>query len=211
VRGKHRILAAAMTRFAAVRNHCAIRPILCAATAGIALAAVSSGASRTLIVMPPVLVLSVALYCGALALRRGYASACAVWILIGAIAGMSLPTELPVRHVLTHAAGQQQQTDLFRLLDALDASPRDTVGSLVSVSGTWTSARSPRAASVSRRIMTCCAADSVDVGLDVFPMARPAVSDGEEVCTTGIVVARLDAGELRYALNRASVRQRACR
>ncbi|HZV78068.1 MAG TPA: hypothetical protein VFF60_00510 [Candidatus Binatus sp.] len=200
-----------MTRFAAARNHSAIRSTACAATAGIAVAAVSSGASRALVAIPPAFVLCLALFCGALALRRGQTKASALWIFVGAIAGMLLPTALPVEHVLTRAAVQQRQTDLFRLLDALDASPHDIVGTRASISGTWTSARSPRAASVSRRIMTCCAADSVDLGLDVIPSQRTALPDGEEVCATGFVAARLDAGELRYSLVRASVRTRTCR
>ncbi len=58
---------------------------------------------------------------------------------------------------------------------------------------------------MARRVMTCCAADAVDVGFDVIP-ARPIhFASGAQVRVSGVVRASLRDGEIRYALADAVV------
>jgi hypothetical protein len=78
------------------------------------------------------------------------------------------------------------------------------LGGYVSVSGVWTPPSHGHAATVSRRVMACCAADAIDVGFDVHG-ARGPHGAGQAVVVHGFVHAVLAGGELRYSLDDARV------
>jgi len=61
-------------------------------------------------------------------------------------------------------------------------------------------------ATVSERVMACCAADAVDVGFDVLPARVVAVAAGTQVRVGGIVDEVLRRGETRYVLRAADVK-----
>ena len=111
---------------------------------------------------------------------------------------------------MTSARGISHAGDLFALLERIDSDPR-AIGRSVAVSGEWRPGDAARAASVSRRIMACCAADAVDVGFDVVPRRAAAIKAGAEVCVAGVLAVRLLDGELRYQIVHAIVRERTCR
>jgi hypothetical protein len=110
-----------------------------------------------------------------------------------------------VRDVKAHAPRGHTADDLFDALDALDAAPRTVEHREISVSGSWLPAHDGWPAAVSRRIMTCCAADAVDVGFDVAPRAQVRLPAGSWVRVTGFVHAALREGDLRYEIADASV------
>lgn len=130
-------------------------------------------------------------------------------VLGGACAGSWLSSSAPSgpRDVVARAPRGHIAADLFDALDALDANPAVFDGRTIAVSGTWTPAGALGAASVSRRIMSCCAADAVDVGFDVMPNAAKHIGAGAWVLVSGHVHVRLRDGELRYELGAAVVRQ----
>jgi hypothetical protein len=118
------------------------------------------------------------------------------------IAAIGVPA---VRAVEAHAPRGHSAGDLFDALDALDADPRALEQRSISVSGTWLPKADGWPASVSRRIMTCCAADAVDVGFDVAPHADVRLRAGSWVRVTGIVHVMLRDGDIRYEIADASV------
>jgi uncharacterized protein DUF1980 len=118
------------------------------------------------------------------------------------IAGLNAPA---VRGVEARAPRIHGAADLFDALDALDADPSAIEGRVISVSGTWTPSHDGWAPTVSRRIMTCCAADAVDVGFDVEPRAGVRVTSGAWVRVTGRVRANLRDGDVRYEIADAEV------
>jgi hypothetical protein len=127
------------------------------------------------------------------------AGACAgLWLLgVGPSGARDVSTRVPRGHVVA---------DLFDALDRLDAEPSAFDGRIISVSGTWTPATDRGAATVSRRVMSCCAADAVDVGFDVAPIGAVRVRAGAWVRVSGHVRVRLRDGDLRYEIGRATVR-----
>ena len=129
-------------------------------------------------------------------------------VLGGAGAGSWLSNTAPAapRDVVARAPRGHIAADLFDALDALDANPAVFDGRTIAVSGTWTPASALSAASVSRRVMSCCAADAVDVGFDVTPNAAEHIGAGAWVVVSGRVRVRLRDGELRYELGGATVR-----
>ena len=98
--------------------------------------------------------------------------------------------------------------DLFAALERLDDDPTAMVGRRLNVSGEWHGARSDRSATVSRRIMTCCAADAIAVGFDVESDRPFAGRDGSRVFVSGILQSRMSAGEVRYVITGARVSAR---
>ncbi|HEY5093648.1 MAG TPA: hypothetical protein VII69_00870 [Candidatus Eremiobacteraceae bacterium] len=170
-------------------------------------AAALDGAARALTAAPPALTL-----CAGVALiviasqglaRRTFALA----LLGGACAGLWLSSAAPSgpRDVIARAPRGHVAADLFDALDALDANPAAFDARTITVSGTWTPASARGAASVSRRVMSCCAADAVDVGFDVAPNAAAHVRAGAWVGVSGRVRVRLRNGEMRYELGGAVV------
>ncbi len=125
----------------------------------------------------------------------------------GAIAGCCVAVAgAPVlRDVEMHAPRGHGAADLFDALDALDSDPRALQDRELSVTGSWTPRHDGWPSSVSRRIMTCCAADAVDVGFDVEPRGAVALRAGTWVRVTGRVRVTLRDGDVRYELAVASV------
>jgi hypothetical protein len=140
-------------------------------------------------------------------LIAGHVAASARWFMLGALLGLALPNSAGAARaaVLTHAVGNTSRDYLIAVLEQLDDDPNNIVGHVITVSGSWQAPTPTAAATVSRRVMTCCAADAVDVGFDVFPAARVNIADGAEVSATGIARALLHKGETRYALVDARV------
>jgi hypothetical protein len=182
---------------------------------GAALAASATGAVRALtaIPLPVMLATGIALLMVASLDDRGSSDGARsrrgrmVWTAIGGLSAFALPTIAPPApgHVVTRSAGPAMRGDLFDVLDALDRDPADVIGRVVSVSGDFAPAADGYLATVSRRIMSCCAADAVAVGFDV-EMSRPRrIATGALVRVTGVVAARMRDGETRYVLERSAV------
>ncbi len=143
-------------------------------------------------------------------LRRSLAFAFAA----GLAAGASLPADVPPprSRVVAHGIGaagpylaHASDDDLFAALEAVDERPQSLVGRRISVTGQWHPPTSGMAAAVSRRVMTCCAADAVDVGFDVLPRREVHLPAQTAVRVRGVVQVRLRDGEMRYALGDADV------
>jgi hypothetical protein len=179
---------------------------------GLALGAAAIDATGTLVAMPRIVVAAFGIVCLVVSAgRRGRAelrSGTMTWL--GAIAaGLTLALVLPKTPlpapVITRSPGGSHAGDLFALLDALDRDPTGLLERSVTVTGAWTPRDGPRAATVSRRVMTCCAADAVSVGFDVEPARAAPQRLGSSIRVTGILGATLRDGELRYVIRRASV------
>lgn len=177
--------------------------------AGVATGAACSGSSDALTAMPKPIVAAFGLVSLGLAVaarlrpRRLFINIFA----LGMLLGVSLPrvSPPPVGTVVTHGAGGAHRGDLFELLDQIDAHPQAVVGRRVTVSGEWSPAAGNRDATVSRRVMTCCAADAVRVGFDVTPSRGQRLPTGMPVCVTGMLRSQLRDGDLRYVIQGASV------
>ncbi|MDQ2818063.1 MAG: hypothetical protein M3T49_07655 [Candidatus Eremiobacteraeota bacterium] len=127
--------------------------------------------------------------------------------LLGAGLGLTLPhvAPRPAGEVLTRSVRGASPSDLLAVLDELDADPGRVVGTLVSVSGNWQPARGTAAASISRTITACCAADAVAVGFDVYPARAIAAPPDAWLRLSGTLRVRLRSGEVRYSLVGARV------
>ena len=96
--------------------------------------------------------------------------------------------------------------DLFEALDRLDSAPNAMLGSMIAVTGTWTPASRADLATVSRRVVSCCAADAVDVGFDVRLSRGVRVEAGSWVRVDGTVAERVVDGDIRFVLEHSRVR-----
>lgn len=190
------------------RNHVRVNSRLLLAVAGsAAVAAACDGAVRALTATPPALTLGAGVVLALIAMRRGSSRAMAVAVLAGTVVGLWLPLAAQSfpRDVGVHAPRGHIVADLFEALDRLDADPSAFDGRAIAISGTWTPSTATDAATVSRRVMSCCAADAVDVGFDVIPRAEPRIRPGSWVRVSGPVHVRLRAGDLRYEIESAAV------
>jgi len=190
------------------RNHVRVTSRLLLAGAGSAAAvAALDGAVRALTATPPALTLCAGLVVVFFALRRGELRSTIFALLTGTFVGLSLPVaaQSPPHDVGVHAPRAHIAADLFDALDRLDADPTAYDGRVIAISGTWMPATTSSAASVSRRVMSCCAADAVDVGFDVAPRADQRLRPGTWVRVFGRVRVRLHAGDLRYEIESAVV------
>ncbi len=126
----------------------------------------------------------------------------------GVCAALMLPTSPPPAPgtVSTRPASTAMRGDLFEALDRLDSAPSAMLGSAISVAGTWTPASSDELATVSRRVVSCCAADAVDVGFDVRLSQYSRVAAGTWVRVDGIVGERVVDGDVRFVLEQSRVR-----
>ena len=127
--------------------------------------------------------------------------------LTGAVAGCTLPNSAPTswQSVVTHAAVHSSHNDLFEALDILDTRPATLMGKRIWVTGGWRPQDGDNLATVSQRVMACCAADAVNVGFDVLPAHTVAIPLGVRVRVAGIVSELLRQGETRYVLRDAAV------
>jgi hypothetical protein len=168
---------------------------------GLLLTATVSGATSALTAMPLWAVAASGMLLVVGVRKQTVAATCA-----GALAGLSLPHALPPASaiVLTHGAGSRSSGDLFALLDRLDENPNGVLGRRVTVSGEWAAAAAGRPATVSRRVMTCCAADAISVGFDVLS-ADARVRTGDWVRAAGLLSAAMAFGETRYRIVDAQV------
>ena len=80
------------------------------------------------------------------------------------------------------------------------------LGTTIAVTGTWTPASRDDLATVSRRVVSCCAADAVDVGFDVRPSHDSQVAAGSWVRVDGTVAERVADGDIRFVLEQSQVR-----
>ncbi len=92
------------------------------------------------------------------------------------------------------------QGDIPELLARLDDDPRLLLGRTLQVDGRWRNRAGERPATVSQTLMSCCAADAVTVGFDVYPRHAPDIRDGASVRVAGVLTARMVDGMTRYAL-----------
>lgn len=130
------------------------------------------------------------------------------WLVIGLVAGGTVPkTSPPPQRITTHAVPRgiaSDGADLLVALQALDDDPQAILGHRITVHGTW-SPPGVGPACVWVRIMTCCAADELAAGFDVVPRSLISTTGGTFVAVNGFVRASLRDGELRYRLDDASV------
>ncbi len=194
-----------------VRGRLVCRPVTRRAFAGLAAGVCISsslcGACAALTTVPPVVLFAtgVTLACCAASQRReAPAYPC---VALGIISGLLLPSSPPpvAGAVVTHGAGIALRGDLFAVLDRLDDDPSRVVDRLVSVSGEWSPATAQRPATVSRRIMSCCAADAIAVGFDVELARDRRIKTGEWVRVEGVVRERMYDGDRRFVLEHSTV------
>lgn len=96
--------------------------------------------------------------------------------------------------------------DLFEALDRLDSAPNAMLGITIAVTGTWTPASGDALATISRRVVSCCAADAVDVGFDVRLSDDVRIPAGSWVRVEGTVAERVVDGDIRFVLEHSHVR-----
>lgn len=183
--------------------------VVVAGAAGACIVSALSGASSALTVIPAwataltgLLLASSALRSSRNRTRESLALACGVAV------GLALPTKsLPAPGVVAaHGVATGMRGDLFDALDRLDADPTSLVGDRISVSGIWMPANGDRLATISRRVMSCCAADEVDVGFDVSLSRATRLRPGEWIRIDGIVGERVVDGDVRYLLEHSVAR-----
>jgi hypothetical protein len=188
-------------------------PRVLAALSGLALGAAATGASNALIAMPLPFIVTFGASGALLALAHPrHRWTAAALLACGMALGMALPRSAPQARgeVVTHAIRGWQRGDLFQLLDRIDADPHAVLGHRISVAGEWSRASNDRAATVSRRVMTCCAADMVRVGFDVLASPKPSLAESAPVHVSGILRSQLVDGDLRYVIQNAGVEAFQC-
>ena len=183
-----------------------------ALAAGACIASAATGASAALTSMPSWAIFFTGLtlaYCSIGGARKEAdrkpffsASACGVFI------ALALPASAPPAPgaVSTRAAAGAMRGDLFEALDRLDASPDSMLGSAIAVTGTWTPASEGDLATVSRRVVSCCAADAIDVGFDVRLARDVRIDAGRWVRVEGTIGERIVDGDVRYVLEQSRIR-----
>lgn len=175
--------------------------------AGVALGSVISGAATVLIALPPAVLILAAGIVAFMHVRASRSTLIALFT--GAALGLALP-QTPLENtgsVIARPVGRHPGGDLFALLDRIDRDPASVLGKRVNVTGEWTPPRTGRPATVSRRVMTCCAADAIDVGFDVSPTSPIALAAGTRVRVSGAVQETMRDGDLRYELSAAALRR----
>ena len=178
-----------------------------AACSGFCVAASLSGACAALTSTAPLVLCATGLVLAACAMMRANGPAAIAMIAAGFLVGLLLPSTPPpvAGGVVTHGVGAAATGDLFDVLDRLDEDPSGVLGREVAVSGEWTPPEQGRAATVSRRIMSCCAADAIAVGFDVQPDRTPNAKPGDWVRVKGLMRERLRDGDRRFVLEHSSV------
>ena len=197
-----------------LRGRCSVRDVngahsAVAFAAGASIASATIGASEVLTSMPAwatLLTGSMLAVCalrGAAPRRRTFAYA-----VCGVCAALCLPASPPPAPgmVSTRPPSTSLRGDLFEALDRLDSTPNEMLGSTISVTGTWTPASRGELATVSRRVVSCCAADAVDVGFDVRLSRDVRVAAGSWVRVDGTVAERAVDGDIRFVLEHSRVR-----
>jgi uncharacterized membrane protein YcgQ (UPF0703/DUF1980 family) len=182
---------------------------------GAAVASALDGAARSLTAASPALTFCAGAALIILSVQANNSAGAISWrkflvaTLAGGCAGLSLLCTAPAapRDVTARVPRNHVAADLFDTLDRLDADPAAFDRRIIDVSGTWTPATAQGAATISRRVMSCCAADAIDVGFDVIPSREIQVPSGQWVRAAGRVRVRLRNGELRYEIFDAAIRK----
>jgi hypothetical protein len=175
------------------------------------------GAARSLTAAPPMLIVCASaalLILSTQADGSSHAIARRTWLVaafVGGCVGLSLARATPSapRDVVALVPRNHVAADLFDALDQLDANPAAFDRRIIEVSGTWMPASEEATATISRRVMSCCTADAVDVGFDVITNGPARVQPGAWVHVSGRVRDRLRNGELRYEIVDATVERTA--
>ncbi|HEY7980834.1 MAG TPA: hypothetical protein VID19_05065 [Candidatus Eremiobacteraceae bacterium] len=181
---------------------------------GAAMVSALDGAVRTLTSAQPALTLCAGVALLIVSLRQNRSTREIAWCswsvaaFAGGCAGLALSNATPSwpRDISMHVPRAHVTADLFDALDQLDAAPSAFDRRTIDVTGSWMPATVQGAATVSRRVMSCCAADAVDVGFDVIPKREVKIRQGAWVRISGRVRVRLRDGELRYEIVEADVR-----
>jgi hypothetical protein len=173
-----------------------------------AVAAAVDGASGSLTTAPPALTLLAGAALVLFSLRAVSWRESILASVAGICTGLWLQSAAPFgpHDVRVRAPRGHIAADLFEALDSLDVSPSAFDGRTIAVSGTWMPPDANVRATVSRRVMSCCAADAVDVGFDVAPRGVVRSPAGAWVSVAGRVRVRLRDGDLRYEIDDAVVR-----
>ena len=176
-----------------------------ALAAGACVAASVGGAGASLTAIPPPVLLSCGVVMAAVCRRApAFDWPC---FCCGLALGAALPRDAPPPdgRVIERAPYAAVQSDLFDALEQLDRDPASLMHRRIRVTGLWTPSTSARAATVSRRVMTCCAADAFSVGFDVEPARSTRVPAGVPVRADGVVEESMRDGELRYVLEQCRI------
>ena len=180
--------------------------------AGTCIAAAMSGASLALTSMPRSATLLTGTLLAACALRECDDRALRARAIGASLCGAALALALPIAAppapgaVVTRAVSSSIRGDLFDALAKLDSDPDALLGKTITVTGSWTPPTHDDLATVSRRIVSCCAADAVDVGFDVRLDRDEREARGAWVRIEGVVAERAVDGDIRYVLEHSRVR-----
>ena len=176
--------------------------------AGLCVTAAADGACAALTAVPPALLAAAGLALAYAAARERQRTALWPFALTGIAAGLALPSSPPqaAGAVVTRAPGQALRGDIFEVLARIDDDPARVIGRRVRVSGAWSPAAGDRLATVSRRVMSCCAADAVDVGFDVVLRRPQRIERGSWVRIEGIVQECIKDGDVRYLLEQSTAK-----
>lgn len=179
---------------------------------GAAISSAATGASAALTSAPPWVTLlagAILASCAlAVASGAGQKRRSTAYAVCGICAALLLPDTPPPAPgtVSTRPASTAVHGDLFDALDRLDSAPDSMVGRTIAVTGTWTPASRDGLATVSRRVVSCCAADAVDVGFDVRLERDAHVAAGTWVRVDGTVGERFVDGDVRFVLEHSRIR-----
>jgi uncharacterized protein DUF1980 len=182
---------------------------LVAIAGGACFCAALTGVSGALTAIPgwAMAATGIALSVCALASASDRAKAAKSFVLGASIGLLPTTSPSPVRgFVVTRSVATTMRGDIFDALNRLDDDPSSLLGDRISVSGMWAPASREHLATISRRVMSCCAADVVDVGFDVTLARATIVPSGGWVRVDGIVGERIVDGEVRYILEHSVVR-----
>lgn len=163
------------------------------------------GACAALTAIPPGVMLATGLALCAIAFTSS--ATCLPTAMLGSLLGLMLPATapLPAGKVVTRSVGSAFHGDLFEVLDQLDDRPSQVLGHRVVVSGEWMPAATNRLATVSRRVMNCCAADAVAVGFDVRLSRGKNIPMHSWVRVEGVINERTSDGDQRFVLEQSRV------
>ena len=179
--------------------------------AGTCIAGAMSGAGLALTSMPAWAMLLTGAVLAACALHQTARDIRRTRSIGAGICGMAFALVLPIEAppapgaVSTRAVSSSIRGDLFDALAELDSEPNALLGKMIAVTGSWTPPTHDVLATVSRRIVSCCAADAVDVGFDVRLDHDKRVASGAWVRVEGIVRERAVDGDIRYVLEHSRV------
>ena len=179
---------------------------------GLALGASASGACASLVGLPPAALVAFGCISIAIAALSTHTARSLVLAALAFGVGCTLAGQAPTSFdvVSSGRSSRGLPADMFAVLDQLDRSPNTVLGRRVVVSGEWSPTSHGHAASVSTRVMACCAADAIHVGFDLVADHEPVFNSGAVVCVGGVLRSALRDGELRYVITHARIGKGRC-